>query len=100
MNLVKASKRNFRVSHSQDFLDSLAAREDGTDVDGFEPVVHGRNKKKQQERKTSAAEPLMSGECIVVNKRVRIEVVQGDITEEETDAIVNSTDDTLGMGIS
>ena len=34
---------------------------------------------------------------LVIKDRVKIEVTQGDITEEDTDVIVNSTDDMLGM---
>ena len=37
---------------------------------------------------------------MVINKTVKIEVVQGDITDEDTEAIVNSTDDQLRLSNS
>ena len=36
-------------------------------------------------------------DTLTINGKVRIELTQGDITEESTDAIINSTDDSLDM---
>ena len=35
---------------------------------------------------------------LVIQDKVTVQVVQGDITEERTDAIVNTTNDQLNMG--
>ena len=35
---------------------------------------------------------------LVIREKVTIQVIQGDITEQDCDAIVNSTDNTLNMG--
>ena len=63
------------------------------------PEVTTRHKPNRREHAKSRDHEMkqVPGGTLKINGKVTIEVTQGDITEESTDAIVNSTDDQLGM---
>ena len=94
--MVKSSQRKFRVSHSDHWLEKLASENEGTSVDGGRPEKRRRMRAPAENVSGNHTKPLPGGD-LMVNGRVKIQVVQGDITEERSDCIVNSTDDFLGL---
>ena len=95
--MIKSTRRKFRASSSQSMFERLASDQgEGTSVDREAPT-RGRSSTSGAENVAGSYAKAASGGEMVINGRVKIEVVQGDITEENTEAIVNSTDDQLGL---
>ena len=95
--MIKSTRRKFRASSSQSMFERLASDQgEGTSVDREAPT-RGRSSTSGPENVSSSYAEAALGGQMVINGRVKIEVVQGDITEENTEAIVNSTDDQLGL---
>ena len=94
--MVKNLQRKFRVSHSDQWFEKFASQNEGTSVDGGRPKKGGKRKPPAENVSGNHTKPLPGG-GLMINGRVKIQVVQGDITEERTECIVNSTDDFLGL---